>query len=97
MLITINSCTIKPATSNTDGPIITISGQSLEELFCLENIVAEDFEPKTYSFVFHAANRHEMSYLWKAVKKLSGVSLKNKLDAAIGKELYLNASFLETA
>ncbi len=96
MLITINSCTITPATKK-DAATITLTGQNLEELLTMDNIVAEDFEPKTYNFVFHCDNKHEMNYLWKVVKKLSGVSLKNKLDAAIGNELYLNASFLETA
>lgn len=95
MYITINSCTIKPATKK-DAATITLTGQDLEEILTAENI-REDFEPKTYNFIFHCDNKHEMNYLWKVVKKMSGVSLVKKLDACVGNELYLNASFLETA
>ncbi len=97
MLITISSCTIQPPTKKDGAATITLTGQNLEELLTLDNIVDEDYQPKTYNFVFHADKKSEMNYLWKVVKKLSGVSLKNKLDAAIGNELYLNASFLQKA
>ena len=93
MYITINSCTINPATKK-DAATITITGQNLEEILTAENI-REDFEPKTYSFIFHCDKKSEMNYLWKVVKKMSGVSLVNKLDACVGNELYLNASFLQ--
>ncbi len=95
MYITINSCTITPATKK-DAATITITVQNLEEILTAENI-REDFEPKTYSFIFHCNDKHEMTYLWKCVKKMSGVSLVKKLEACVGNELYLNASFLETA
>ncbi len=93
MYITINSCTITPATKK-DAATITITGQNLEEILTAENI-REDFEPKTYSFIFHCDKKSEMNYLWKVVKKMSGVGLINKLDACVGNELYLNASFLQ--
>lgn len=93
MYITINSCTITPATKK-DAATITITGQDLSEILTAENI-REDFEPKTYNFIFHVDNRREMNYLWKCVKKMSGLSLVNKLDACVGNELYLNASFLQ--
>lgn len=95
MYITINSCTIKPATKK-DAATITLTGQDLGEILTAENI-REDFEPKTYNFIFHCDNKHEMNYLWKVIKKMSGVSLVKKLDSCVGNELYLNASFLETA
>ena len=94
MYITITSATIKPATKN-DAATITLTGQNLEEILQAENI-REDFEPKTYNFIFHADNKREMNYLWKCVKKMSGVSLINKLDSCVGNELYVNASFIDS-
>lgn len=95
MFITINSCTITPATQE-NAATITLTGQDLSEIVAVENI-REDFEPKTYNFIFHCDNKHEMNYLWKVVKKMSGISLVNKLDACVGNEVYLNASFLQKA
>ena len=95
MYITINSLTINPATKK-EGATICLTGQNLEEILTAENI-RPDYEPQSLNFIFHCDNKHEMSYLWKVVKKMSGLSLVNKLESCVGNELYLNASFLEKA
>lgn len=96
MLLTVSSIEVLPATKK-DAARISITGQNLEEILYKSENIREDFVPTSYTAVFHTENRREMNYLWKAIKKMSGISLINKLDACVGNELYLNSSFLQQA